>query len=289
MSFLNFLFEARPPKVGLVLGSGGPKGLAHIGVLKVLEENKIPIDFIVGSSIGAIVGALYAAKKDLSELENLAVGTNWKELLSIFFDVSFWQGFVKGEKLEKFLESHLGHRNFSDLKIPFRAVATDLISGNPFVFQCGKVVPAVQASSAIPLLFRPVKKGKTLLADGGLSLPVPVQVAKEMGAELIIAVNLEEDYASDPRRAGFGFSKIAFSSIGVLSHYLARYNVVDAHIVLNPRVGEVGWDELFVPEKSRSVVNLGVEVGLEKISTIEMLFKNKTKTGLGKWLEKKLG
>jgi NTE family protein len=234
------------PKIGLALGSGGPRGLAHIGVIKILEKNNIPIDFIAGSSIGAMIGGFYASTKDIQEVEKIALGTDWKLALSIL-DPSFRQGLLGGDKAKGFIKDHLHAKNFKDFKIPFSAVATDLKNGNAVVLDEGDAVSAIRASISMPLVFKPMERGRALLADGGLSLPVPVEVVRNMGAELIIAVNLDADYFSDraSKNSTFGFYKIADNSIKILRHHLAYWNVKGADIVINPGVGDATLKQFF--------------------------------------------
>ena len=118
--------ESKRPKIGLALGSGGPKGLAHIGVIKVLEENNIPIDFMAGSSIGAMVGGFYAAGLSIKEIEKIALSVNWRRVFSILFDPHLKQGLIGGEKLKTFIGDYINGKKFEDCKIPFVVVATDL-------------------------------------------------------------------------------------------------------------------------------------------------------------------
>ncbi len=225
------------PKIGLALGSGGPRGLAHIGVIKVLEENNIPIDFIAGSSIGAMIGGFYAATKDIKQVEKIALGTDWKVILSVL-DPSFRQGLLGGDKAKNFIENYIGKTHFEELKIPLSVVATNLKNGDVVVLDEGEVTSAIRASISLPLVFKPVELKGKLLADGGLSLPVPVNVVKKMGADLVIAVNLDADYFTngDNENSTYGFYKIADNSIALLRHHLAYWNVRDADIVINPHV-----------------------------------------------------
>ncbi|HRY59792.1 MAG TPA: patatin-like phospholipase family protein [Patescibacteria group bacterium] len=234
--------KSKQPKIGLVLGSGGPRGLAHIGVIKVLEENNIPIDFIAGSSIGAMVGGFYAATKDIQQVEKIALDTDWRLILSLL-DPSFRQGLLGGNKVKNFIESNLDGIKFENLKIPLSIVATDLKSGDAVVINKGEIDSAIRASISVPLIFKPIEREGKLLADGGLSLPVPVEVVRKMGAELVIAVNLDADYftSSNNENKKLGFYKIADNSINLLRHHLAYWNVKDADLVINPKVGNANW------------------------------------------------
>jgi NTE family protein len=179
-------------KVGLVLGSGSARGWAHIGVIEALEEEKIPIDCIAGASIGAFVGAIYATG-NLESLKEFALQLTWKMVLS-YFDVVFPRsGFLDGKKVHDLFKMHTTARTFADFKIPVKMVATDLYTGNAVILDSGNIIDAVRASIAIPGVLTPVKRSDQLLVDGGLINPVPVDVAREMGAEVVIAVNLNTD------------------------------------------------------------------------------------------------
>jgi NTE family protein len=230
------------PKIGLALGSGGPRGLAHIGVIKVLEENDIPIDLIAGSSIGAMVGGFYAATKDIRYVERVALGTDRRMMFSLL-DPSFRQGLLAGDKVKKFIESHLEGITFDDLAVPLSIIATNLKNGDIVVLDEGKVASAIRASISLPLVFKPVEIKGQLLADGGLSAPVPVEVVRKMGADFVIAVNLDADYFADgnEKSSTFGFYKIADNSINLLRHHLAKWNIKDADIVIDPRAGNANW------------------------------------------------
>jgi NTE family protein len=271
------------PKIGLALGSGGPKGLAHIGVIKILEENNIPIDFIAGSSIGAVVGGVYAVTKDIKLIEETIINTNWRQILSLI-DHSFRQGLVGGEKLKKFIEGYIGKVKFQDLKIPLSVIATDLKTGETISINQGEVVSAIRSSISFPLVFKPVKQGDKLLADGGLSLPVPVEIVREMGAELVIAVNLDADYFTngDNNKANLGFYKIANNSINLLRYHLASWNIKDADIIVEPKLGIVHWNKFL---DGRDIVLAGEEAMRDTLPQLKELVYQKSKKGLEKYFD----
>jgi NTE family protein len=228
--------------IGLVLGGGGPRGLAHIGVIKVLEKNNIPIDFIAGTSIGAMVGAFYAYTKDIKKVEEIALNMNHKAMFSLL-DPSVGQGFFGGNKVKQFIEKNVGKVRFDKLRVPLSVVATDFKSGDAVIISKGDVSSAVRASISLPLVFKPVERERKILVDGGLSLPVPVEIAREMGADFIIAVNLNADFFSDKELITdkFGFYKIAENSVNFLQHNLSYQNAKSADIVINPKVGKTSW------------------------------------------------
>jgi len=255
------------PKIGLALGSGGAKGLFHIGVIKVLEENNIPIDFIAGSSAGACIGSFYAVSKSTKNIEKKALPSNWRQLLSLFLYPSLKQGFFKGEKLIKFIENAIGKVHFKDLKIPFSVVVTDLKTGEAVVINKGEVALAVRASGSLPLIFKPVKMEEMLLVDGGLSMPVPVSVVKKMGADLIIAVyNNNKNY---------GFYKVADTSIKVLRHQLSYLNAREADIVVSPKMGEVRWGKI-IRDNGKAVIAEGEETMRKLIPQLKDLIRRKS-------------
>ncbi|MCD6182565.1 MAG: patatin-like phospholipase family protein [Candidatus Cloacimonetes bacterium] len=177
-------------KVGLVLGSGGAKGLSHIGVIKFLEEMDVKINFITGSSIGALIGGAYASGLSIKEIEDIALETDLTTTAKLFSPGFGNSGLVTGSKVSELLRSMLGNINIENLKIPFTAVATDIVTGEEIRFSKGNLVEAIRASISIPVIFKPVIWNNIVLVDGGLVNPVPINVAREMGADYIIAVNI---------------------------------------------------------------------------------------------------
>ncbi len=243
-------------KIGLALGSGGPRGLSHIGVIKVLEENGIRPDMIAGSSIGALIGGAYIALNSIEKVEKMALSTDMKTVLGILFDPTMKLGLIKGEKVTNFLQEKFGNPKIEELKIPFFPVATDFSTGKPVVFKNGGFIETIRASISIPFIFQPVAYRKRLLADGGLSMQVPVKPLKEAGADIIIAVNLaenaynKEDYfANGLVRSPFGIYKLTVNALGILEMNLARENCRDADVVVSPDVRDVGWDSFWKPKK----------------------------------------
>ncbi|MGC9066980.1 MAG: patatin-like phospholipase family protein [Minisyncoccia bacterium] len=248
-------------KVGLALGSGGVRGLAHLGVIKTLEQNEIPIDFIAGSSIGALIGGLYAVFKDTSKIEKIINDFSYRDFITIFADIDFKiRGIVKGEKALEFLRKKVGNINIEDLKIPFRAVATDINSGEPVIFDHGDLIEAIRASGSVPGIFKPMNyKGKYLI-DGGISMPVPVEVVKKMGSELVIAVTLDNVYIFD-KTSRYNINKIraytvAIKSLNLLRYNLAYENIKGADIVIAPEVKNASWLN-FV--RGQNIIKIGEE------------------------------
>lgn len=178
------------PKTALVLGSGAARGLAHIGVLKALTEHHIPIDIVVGSSMGAMIGGAYAAGLSPGQIEEIACQTNWLKIAQILFPKRLQRdGLLDGKRVQEFLIALLGEQKIENLEIPFASVATDIWTGEEICLNSGSLVKAIRASISFPFLFTPIKIDGRYLSDGGVVNPLPVNIAREMGAEFIIAVN----------------------------------------------------------------------------------------------------
>jgi len=190
MAKINKMSLGGKTKIGLALGSGGARGLAHIGVLRVLEREKIPVDLIVGSSMGSLIGGLYASGMNVDNLEEIALNIKWQYTAKFFTPTISKAGLVDGNKIEKLLETFIGKIIFSKLKIPFVTVTTDIENGKEILIKTGKVSRAIRASCSIPGIFTPLKYGNRYLVDGGLVNPVPVEVARRSGANIVIGVNV---------------------------------------------------------------------------------------------------
>lgn len=182
----------RKPRLALVLGSGAARGLAHIGVIKALTEARIFPDIVVGSSIGALIGALFCKDGNISFAEEIVRSMDFKKLMSLVDPnlIMIRRGLVDGKKVKKLLLTLLGNITFSHLKIPLIVVATNLETGEEVPIENGSVVESVRASISIPVAFTPIRMGNKILIDGGVSNPVPVNIAKKIGAKKIIAVNV---------------------------------------------------------------------------------------------------
>lgn len=220
------------PVIALVLGSGGARGYAHIGVLDVLDQYQIKPDFIVGTSAGSLAGSLYASGKTAKQVEELA------HLLTINdvreFDLGK-QGVFDGQKIEDYVNQHINYQPLEQLKTPLYVVATQLDNGNMTVFNTGNTGQAVRASIAIPTMFAPVKIGEQRYVDGGLVSPVPVKVAQELGADIIIAVNIlaSPHYTNTEHLWGL-FNQ----NINIMQQQLAKEELKYATIVIQPDIRE---------------------------------------------------
>ncbi len=177
----------------LVLGGGAARGWAHLGVIRALTEREIPIDFVAGTSIGALVGAVYAAG-NIDSFRADVLKIDWKRVLGYLDFVFPRSGLIDGRKINTFISTHVSAACFADLPLPFCCVATDMFTGREIVQCQGDLVRAVRASIAIPGIFTPVEQGELFLVDGGLVNPVPVSVAREKGADFVIAVDLNQEF-----------------------------------------------------------------------------------------------
>ena len=180
-------------KFGLALGSGSARGMAHIGVIQVLEAYHIPIDMIAGTSIGAVIGSVYATGASVEQMKEAALAMKQRGSFAIFDPTIPRSGLISGKRAEEILNNiALKDKTFDDLKIPFAAIATDLKTGAKVILNQGRVIKAVRASISIPGIFTPVKYQDCYLVDGGVVDPVPTEVVQKMGADIIIAISLTE-------------------------------------------------------------------------------------------------
>jgi len=225
-------------KVGLALGSGAARGLAHIGVLEALEKEGIPIDMIAGTSVGALIGALYAQGKDISQIKNLAIDLGSKRFTLLADPALPKTGLVRGRKIEGILRSNIGDIEFKDLRVPFACVATDIHSCEEVVIKQGLVWEGVRASGSIPILFTAAKWEGRYLVDGALVNPVPVSVLRAMGADFIIAVNVIPHRTIEEAKEPSIFS-IIMQILHISSYRMLRACLSGADIVIEPQVGHI--------------------------------------------------
>ncbi|MDD5241483.1 MAG: patatin-like phospholipase family protein [Sulfuricella sp.] len=225
------------PKVALVLGGGAVRGFAHIGVIKTLEAHGIVPDLVVGTSAGSVVGALYAGGYSGFELQKVAFQLEQETIGDLVMPD---RGFVKGEMLQNFVNRALQNRPIERLNKTFAAVATELQSGEVMVFRRGNTGMAVRASSSIPGVFQPVNIGGREYVDGGLVSPVPVRIARGMGADIVIAV----DISSKPRYGKVKDSiDIFLQAFNIMGQTIGRYELAEADVVIRPQIGAIGAAE----------------------------------------------
>lgn len=232
------------PRIGLALGGGAARGFAHIGVIQVLEENNIRPDLVVGTSAGSLVAALYATGRSGAELGTLADAMDESAITDWAFP---GRGLIRGEALARFVREHTGGRSIEAMTMPLGIVATDLDSGEPILFQRGDPGVAVRASSAVPAVFQPVRIGTREYVDGGLAAPVPVRFARQMGAELVIAVDIsatpDGNPTSDPVR-------LLLQTFAIMGRSINRYELRDADVVLRPRLPGVSGADFAARKRS---------------------------------------
>jgi NTE family protein len=260
------------PKIGLALGSGGAKGLAHIGVFKSFEKHNIPIDYIAAASIGSIMGAHYARFKDVNRLQDVVLNFNRRQGFGLF-DLTVRGGIVKGKKTETFISEILEKANFQDLHIPLSVIATDFNSAESVIFTKGNLTKAIRASIAVPAIYQPIFYLDKLLADGGLSNPVPVNIVSGMGADITIAVNLDHVFVENPLTNIPPLSHMPLQAIDILRHNIALQAIKTADVIITPqnkmRIGLVGWKNIFDNEKAMQIIKEGENATDKIIPEIE--------------------
>lgn len=224
--------QLQRPIVALVLGSGGARGYAHIGVLQALEQQGLKPDLIVGTSAGSVVGALYASGKTAAEITQIALNMKVNDVREITLTR---KGFLDGEKVATFVNKNVENRPLQEMKIPFFVVATDLKTGQKKVFNYGNTGQAIQASTAIPSMFIPAKIAGHEYVDGGLVSPVPVDVARQLGADIVIAVDILQppQYTETTNMWGL-FNQ----NINIMQQRLSQVELKSADVVIRPDIRE---------------------------------------------------
>ena len=273
-------------KIGLVLSGGGARGLAHIGVLKVLQANNIPVDCITGTSVGAFIGGIYAATKSVAVLEKIALEINWRELTYLFLDPGFKGGLISGNKIVQLIEKYVDNIEFKDLKIPFTAIATDFETGKMVEINTGKVSQAIRASIAVPLFFQPVVINEKMLFDGGLVSPLPVDSAKKMGASIIIGVDLYRDYLMDFKTGKLNTTNILQQTIKLLLHNLSLQEGKNADVIIAPNLKKIGWGNLLTVKGSQEGILIGEQAAEKMLPQIKTLISIKRANFMVCWFEK---
>lgn len=223
--------------IGLALGGGAVLGAAHIGVLRAIEENEIPISYISGTSIGALVGAFFAFGKSWEEIHHLSKKLNWIDISSLSLNR---YGLLSNEKMGLLLEKHLGKVNIEDAKIPFTAVACNIARGEKVVLQKGQLSRAVTASASIPGIFHPVEIEGQLLVDGGIIENVPVTTVRAMGAEYVIAVDLNS--TQQPGRPE-NILSVLLNSFHYVMKEAVRKQTDAADLLLEPDLSAYNWTD----------------------------------------------
>jgi len=252
----------KPVKIALVLGAGAAKGFAHIGVLKVLESNKIPIHMIVGTSAGSFVGSLYAYGFNAFELQKLSFAIERDDIIDLTIPDN---GFIKGEKLEGYINYILRNTPIEKLRIPFYAVTTDIQSGREVVFGSGDTGTAVRASCSIPGIFMPVNISGRMYVDGGVVSPVAVEAARRLGADVVIAVDVSGDIEAPAPK---GTTETILQSINIMYSKLATIQLLKADVVIKPKVGYIGSTDF---SKRHEATLEGEKATLEALPKIQAI------------------
>jgi len=250
---------AQKPKVALALGGGAARGFAHVGVVKALEAHGIVPDIVVGTSAGSVVAALYAGGGNGFELQRLALGMEDSS-------ISDWilpdRGIIRGAALQNYINIALGNRPIEKLRRTLGVVATDLQSGEKMVFRSGNVGVAVRASSSVPGIFQPVRIGNREYVDGGLASPVPAEVAREMGADVVIAV----DISSKPAGAKLsGIVDVLLQTFTIMGANLAHWELAQADVVIRPNVAGISGTDF---ESKHLAILEGEKAATAKIEAI---------------------
>ena len=247
--------------VALALGGGASKGFAHIGIIKVLKENNIPVKVVTGTSAGSIVGSLYASGMSPDRLELEAEILGKTDLVDLTLSSS---GFIKGEKLQNYINYKVGNRSIQQFPIKFAAVATDFESGKAVAFNRGNVGQAVRASASIPNVFQPAVIGGRRYVDGGLSQPVPVSAAKKQGANFIIAVDISARPVKNVNKSFFSYLDQTFN---VMSIPLLQHELGQANVVIKPQVLDMGSIGGF--DQKQRAIQLGEEAARAALPEIK--------------------
>lgn len=252
--------QSDKPIIALALGSGGNRGFAHIGVIKALEANGIHIDIIVGTSAGSVVGALYAGGYKGDEIEQIALRLDQEHLDG--YNISK-RGYISGERLQDFIDRELKNRSIEQLDRPFVAIATQLRTGNAVAFNRGNTGKAVRASSSIPGVYYPVKIGDEEYVDGDLKSPLPVSVAREMGADIVIAVDVSQQPKDHPMPQDI--IDILKQSLRIMRQSILIHELESAQIVVRPAIGKTL--EMDAADKLR-IIKSGEDAALAAIPQI---------------------
>ena len=252
----------KPARVAVVLGAGAAKGFAHVGVLKVLEAHRVPIHLIVGTSAGSFVGSLYASGIDAFGLQKIAMELLKDDVADLTIPDN---GFIRGEKLEQYVNRRVGQATLERLKIPFRAVATNIQNGEETVFAVGNTGKAVRASCAVPGVFQPVRIGEKTYVDGGVASPVAVDAARKAGADVVIAVDISGGVAGNLPQ---GTLETILQSIDIMYAKISLTQLRNADVVIRPRVSHVASSDF---DKRNEAILEGEKAAFQALPQIRQI------------------
>jgi NTE family protein len=258
------------PRIGLALSGGAARGIAHVGVLRALAENNISIDAIAGASAGALIGGAYAAGLSISALEEMARKFRWRHTARFSFSRL---GLQSNARMETFLRARLPVTRFEELKIPFAALVTDLREGRAIALDSGDLPFAIRASCCLPALHVPVRSREgRLLVDGGLVANLPISYTRELGADIVIAVDVGADGARfmDRPKTALGVLTQTFVAVERIVSNQQKHN---ADVLITPRVGHIRWDQT---RRAEELLKIGYEAGRESIPKIKAIIPRNT-------------
>ncbi len=259
-------------KLGFALGAGGSRGVAHVGFLKAMEENGIKPDYIAGTSMGSVVGACYALGMNPDQMMKEVEKLKFTEIFDLSINPIKNGALLRAKKMRKKLEKYLKNYTFDELQIPFCAVATDLVTGNPVILKGkDKVLDGVIASSSIPSVFKPVKMGDKVLVDGGITRRVPIDQARDMGAEVVVAV----DVLGQLRESNKNYNVFAVCTriVDIMDSQITNYrrDIQKPDLFLEPDLGEMSQYKF---KNLRSAFDKGYELGVQNVEKIIKLIKS---------------
>ena len=252
----------KAPKVALALGGGAARGFAHIGVIQVLEENGIKPDMVVGTSAGSLVAALYASGKNGNEMARLAESMDEGAITDWSFPL---KGLIRGEALARYVRSQTGGRSIEQLPMPLGIVATNLHDGSGVLFRTGDLGAAVRASSAVPAVFQPVEIGNRTFVDGGLVAPVPVRFARQMGAEVVIAIDISSP--PDPRTKTDPFSML-MQTVAIMGRSINSLELREADLVLRPELSAVASSDFSARKQAIAAGRVAAQAALARLRSV---------------------
>ncbi|MCI0391149.1 MAG: patatin-like phospholipase family protein [Acidobacteria bacterium] len=243
--------DKKRPLIGLALGGGMARGCAHVGVLRELEKNGIPIDLIAGVSVGSLIGGAYAAGLSPDQIEQMALTISWNDLGRVTISKL---GFYNSERTEDYIRKHFPVTEFENTRLPFGAVATDIQSGRMVIFTEGSLPLAIRASCAMPIFYTPVVVNGRMMVDGGLVGHIPASVARLMGADIVVAVDVNSQHLPIPPPTHL--FTVMSQALSVMGRSAVQYLYADADIVIRPQIEHVRPDDL---SKAAELITAGEE------------------------------
>jgi len=257
--------DKKRPVVGLALGGGMARGCAHVGVLRELEKNQIPVDLIAGVSVGSLIGGAYAAGLAPDQIEQLALTISWNDLGRVTISKL---GFYDSKRTEDYVRKHFPVTEFENTRVPFGAVATDIQTGKMVIFTEGSLPLAIRASCAMPIFYTPVMVNGRMMVDGGLVGHIPASVARLMGADIVIAVDVNSQHLPIPQPTHL-FTVMA-QALSVMGRSAVQYHYADADVVIRPQIEEVRPDDL---SKAAEMIAAGEEATRRVVHKLRQLLE----------------